>query len=89
MGDIEEIKQIVKEEKAVIGTKEVIKNLKLGKIKKVFVTSNCPDKVKEDIKYYSKLSGAEVVQLEQPNDELGTICKKPFSISILGLLKGA
>ena len=89
MGAIDDIKKIIKEEKAIVGTKEVIKNLKLGKIAKVYVTSNCPAEVKGDIKRYASLSKVEVVQLKQPNDELGVLCKKPFSISVLGLAKGA
>lgn len=86
---IDDIKVGLKEKKAVIGTERVIKGLKTGKIAKVFITSNCPEEVKKDIEYYSGLCGAAVVQLAQPNDELGIICKKPFSISVLGILKGA
>ena len=40
MSDIEDIKKALKSEKIMIGTKEVIKNLRLGKVKKVFLTSN-------------------------------------------------
>ena len=86
---ISEIRKIIKQGKAAIGTNEVMKKLKLGKISKVYVTSNCPLPVKKDVKYYAGLSGAEVVQLKQPNDELGVLCKKPFAISVLGLVKGA
>ena len=86
---INEIRKIIKDEKAVVGTKEVIKNLKLGKLKKVYLSSNCPSDVKDDILHYADISKAEVVQLKQPNDELGVLCKKPYSISILGLVKGA
>ena len=86
---IDNIKKIIKQGKAVVGTKEVIKNLKLGKLSKVYMTRNCPLAVKKDIKYYAELSGAEVIQLKQPNDELGVLCKKPFAISVLGLKKGA
>ncbi len=85
---VEEIRKIVKEGKAVIGTSRVVKGLKLGKITKVFITSNCPLKIKKDIKHYAGISGAKVVQLKQPNTELGVLCKKPFSISVLGT-KGA
>ena len=84
-----EIKDIIKKENAVIGTKAVIKGLKLGNISKVFVTINCPKEVKESIKHYAGISGAEVVQIKQPNDELGVLCKKSYSISVLGLKKGA
>lgn len=86
---IEEIRKMVKEGKAVVGTREVLKQLKLGKISKVYITVNCPERVKKDVENYASLSGATVVQLDQPNDELGVLCKKPFSISVLGLAKGA
>lgn len=87
---IEEIKTALKTKgKVVIGTARTIKNLKLGRLEKVFLTSNCPKSVKEDIKYYAKLSNAKVVQLKQPNDELGIICRKPFAISVLSITKGA
>lgn len=89
MSNIDEVKNIIKEGKAIIGTKEVIKGLKLGKIDKAFLTNNCPDNIKEDIMHYAKLSDADVSELEESNKELGVICKKPFSISVLGKIKGA
>jgi len=84
---IEEIKKIVKTGKAFLGTEETIKNLKLGKVAKVYMTSNCPEGVKADIAYYAELAVAEVVQLAIPNDELGTVCRKPFVISVLSVPK--
>lgn len=82
-----EIKEGLKSGKAIIGTKEVIKNLKLGKLSKVFITSNAPASVKESVNKFASISGAEVVELRYANDELGTICKKTFSISVLGFSK--
>ena len=87
MTHIEDIKKALKTEKTIIGTKEVVKNLKLGKVKKVYLTSNAPKDVKESIKRFASLAEAEVVQLRYANDELGALCKKPFSISILGFSK--
>lgn len=84
-----EIKKLVKTKNLVIGTEKTIKNLKLGKVEKVIVSSNCPEKVFEDLSYYSKLSKAETIRISYPNEELGVICKKPFSISVLSILKGA
>ncbi len=84
-----EIKKMLKSGNIIIGTERTIKNLKLGKVQKVLLSSNCPAGVEEDISYYAGLSGAEAHKLDYPNDELGTICKKPFSISVLALLKGA
>ncbi len=84
-----EIKKIVKAGNVIIGTEKSIKSLKLGRIQKVLLSSNCPANVEKDINYYSELNGSEVQKLDFPNDELGIICKKPFSISVLAVVKGA
>jgi len=84
---VDEIKKIVNTDKAVVGTNETIKALKTGKIAKVFLTSNCPDEVKKDVEYYAGLSTVEVIELPIPNDELGVVCRKPFLISVFGVLK--
>ncbi|MBW2993772.1 50S ribosomal protein L30e [Candidatus Woesearchaeota archaeon] len=85
MDSIAEIKKALETKKAVIGTNRIIKSLKLGKLKQVFLTSNTPEEIKQTIKYYAKANKIKVVQLKQPNEELGTICKKPFAISVLGI----
>ena len=87
MNHIEDIKKAFKTEKAVIGTKEVVKNLRLGKLNKVYLTSNALKDMKDSIKKYASLGKTEVVQLRYANDELGTLCKKPFGISVLGFVK--
>jgi len=83
-----EIRKLLGTKKIVIGTERVMKQLKAGSIEKVFVTSNCPEDIREDISRYARISKAAVVELEMPNDELGIVCKKPFSISIVGIVKG-
>ena len=85
---IVELRDLISEKKVIVGSKRTIKAIKLGKIEKVFLSSNCLPKAKDDIKQYSKLSKATVSQLRYPSDELGVLCKKPYSISVLGLLKG-
>lgn len=85
MSSTEEIKKALKEKKAVIGTKKVMKKLRSGQLSAVYITSNCPEKTKKDIEYYAGLSNTKTVQLKRANDELGVLCKKPFSISILGI----
>ena len=84
-----EIKKMLKSGNVIVGTERTMKGLKTGKVQKVLVSSNCPAKVEKDINYYASLSGAECFKLDYPNDELSVICKKPFSISVLGFLKGA
>lgn len=82
-----EIRKNLEKKKIIIGTDRTIKNLKLGKIEKVYITKNCPEEKKKSINYYSKLGKVKVVNLKHTNEELGVICKKPFSISIASLLK--
>jgi large subunit ribosomal protein L30e len=82
-----EIKKLLGNEKLVLGTEETLKNLKQGKVAKVYLASNASEDLKRDIEKYVKLSGAELEQLSQNNKDLGTVCKKPFAISVLSLLK--
>lgn len=83
MDNISNIKKAVEDKKAIIGTERTLKALKDGQLRTVYVTTNCPNKVKQDIAYYSTLTRVNVIQLEQPNDELGALCRKPFSVSVV------
>lgn len=87
MSSINDIKKAIEEKKAIVGTERVIKMIKKGELIKVYLSVNCPAEVKESIEYYAKLSKTEVIKLKVPNDELGTLCKKPYSISVLGIVK--
>ena len=82
-----DIKKDLKTRKIIVGTKIVMKNLKLNKLEKIYVASNCNESSKKELEYYSKLLKIQVIKLKQPNDELGVICKKQYSISMLGVLK--
>ena len=79
-----ELKKIVKAGNVILGTEKSVKSLRLEKI---MMSSNCPAGIEKDITYYAGLTGTEVHKLDFPNDELGIICKKPFSISVLAIVK--
>lgn len=81
---MEEIKKLLKEGKLIIGTNKIIKNLKLGKLKEVYLSSNCPRETIEDIKHYARLNKVKVNELSENNKQLGVVCRKPFSVSVLG-----
>jgi len=82
---VAELQKLLVEGKLVFGSKETLKLLREGKAKKVFVSSNCKESVKEDVERYCSLGGVECVGLEQAADEVGTLCRKPFSISVIGV----
>lgn len=84
---ISEIKQLLKEEKLVIGADRTIKGINTGKFVKIYIASNCSDQLRENIVHYADIASVEVVDAGIPNDELGDVCKKPFSISVMGIKK--
>lgn len=83
-----EIKKLIKTKNITIGLERTIKNLRVGKVETVIISSNCPEKVVDNLNYYAGLSKAETIKVGYTNEELGVVCKKPFSISVLSILKG-
>ena len=84
---VEEIRKSLKTKNLVFGTERTLKLLRNGKLSKVYIASNVKNDVGKDIEHYTKTSGVELVKLEIPNEELGTFCKKTYSISVIGMLK--
>jgi large subunit ribosomal protein L30e len=83
---MKELKEFIKKgEGLVIGTKITLKKLKMGDVKKVYVSSNCPENVLNDVEHYSKIHNIPMVKLNETNEELGILCKKPFHISVLSI----
>ena len=80
-----ELKNYIQTGKALIGNETVIKALKNSKLKKIFVAKNCPERIKEDLIRYAKLSDVKVINLEENNEELGIICKMNYFISVVGV----
>lgn len=87
MNEAAEIKKLLSNDKLVLGTNHVLKGLRQKNLSKVFVSNNCPQNVLDDVQGYAKLTNTEVVHLSIPNEELGTLCKKPFFVSLLGVKK--
>ena len=81
---MEDIKKALQEEKVIIGKDRVLKKLRIRKLEKVYLASNCPLQAREDIKHLAKIYNIKVVEAKEDNEQLGIICKKQFSISVLG-----
>ena len=82
-----ELQDILAQKLLVLGTEHTLKDIKKNKLGKIYITSNAPEQVKQDIKRYAMLASVEVQDITQTNEELGVMCKKPFSISVVGVLK--
>jgi len=76
------LKEAIKKGKIIVGTDSTLKALKNSEAKEVFLSVNCPDDLKNQIKRYCEISGAKLNELDQTNEELGATCKKPFSINV-------
>ena len=80
---MEDLKKMLQENRVVMGADIVLRKLRIGELKKVYLASNCPKNLREDIKHLSKIHNISVVEAKEDNEALGTICRKPFSISVL------
>ena len=83
---LKDIKKSLDDGKCIMGAKEAIKNIKTGKVSKVFVSKDCPKEMLDDLTNYSNISKIELVVLDKTKEDLGVLCKKPFSISVLSIL---
>jgi len=87
MASIATILGAEKEKKAIYGADRTIKALKRGELKEIVMSSNCPEKTIEVIKNLADISKTKISTSKQDSMELGAACKKPFSVTIIGLLK--
>jgi len=72
-------------EKLIFGADRNLKLLKNDRLQRLYLAGNCRQDVKDTIKIIGKK--IELIELEETNDEIGVVCKKPFSISVIGLSK--
>lgn len=66
-----------------LGANSALKSAKMRKAKLIIVSSNCPQKIREDIEYYCKLSKVPVSIYKGNSLDLGAVCGKPFEVSFL------
>lgn len=84
---IAELKKLVGNKKLIAGTNKTIKELKKGNVKTIFISSNCPKDIKEELSINAKMEKAEISALDVDSEELGVVIKKPFAVSVVSLLK--
>jgi len=82
-----EINKAMEEGKLVIGKERTVKYLKNGKVKTVILASNVPKDILIEIEHNAKISKADVVRYEGNNKELGALCRKPFLVTVVSILK--
>ncbi|MFA5076995.1 MAG: 50S ribosomal protein L30e [Candidatus Micrarchaeia archaeon] len=71
--------------KVEFGAKTGLKDSLLGKAKLIVISENAPIPLRENVSYYSKLSEVPVLVFQGTSMELGSICGKPHSVSVLSV----
>lgn len=69
--------------KVILGSNKSIQAIKLGNGELVVMAANAPKNLKEDVEVYSKLSEMPVHIFDGSSVDLGSICGKPFTVSVL------
>ena len=57
----------------------------LGKAKVFVLASNTPADTREKVENYSKSSNVPLIEFEGNTMELGSVCGKPFPVSVLSI----
>lgn len=81
-----DILKLITQKKAVIGTKRVLKGLAKHQIKEVLLSKNVAERTRVRIQHYATLDKVKVTNLPENSEELGMLCKKPFTISVIGVI---
>jgi len=75
----------VKTGKVSFGANSAIQNAKTGRAKLIILAANCPEAIREDVEYYSKLSNVFLLTYKGSSLDLAALCGKPFTISALSI----
>ncbi len=82
-----DVLKLLRDKAVVSGSRQTLKELKLGKVKQVIVAKSCPLPVRREIEYYAKMAKVPVLEFAGTSWELGLTCKKPFKVAALAILK--
>ncbi len=82
-----EIKGALKGNRLIVGSREVLKNLRRGKVEAVFITSNCPKHLESRARYYSRLSEVKIVEFGGNSMQLGEVCGRPYKTLMAGIAR--
>lgn len=73
--------------KVILGSGRSVKAILRGEPKMVVLSGNCPREVAGDVRRYCLLSKVPLVDFAGSSVDLGTVCGKPFPVSVLSVLE--
>ncbi len=87
MTSTEELRKYLDQGKLIIGLRESRDALSKGDAVKIIMAANAPDLDAESVRAHAKTVSVPVEVSSARNDQLGTICRKPFPIAFLAVKK--
>jgi len=81
------VRLAVESGKVEFGGKAGISSVLQGSAKLVIMAGNAPSDVKGRVEAYSKSSGTPLIQFEGSSMELGSVCGKPFPVSVVSVFE--
>ncbi len=79
----EELQEAAETGSLVIGTEETLKAM--DALDAVVLASNAPPEAEQEVVDGAEEAGVEVHRVEADNRQLGSLCGKPFSASVVGM----
>ncbi|MEM4367313.1 MAG: 50S ribosomal protein L30e [Candidatus Anstonellales archaeon] len=80
-----EIRLCIESGEVILGRNSNRKALMKGEIKGVIIASNAPKFEKDSLLHYAKLSKVPALEYEGTSKQLGTVCGKPYLVSVIGI----
>lgn len=79
----ERVQEAAEQGNLIVGTEESLKHL--ADIELLVLASNTPRQLQERVSHEAEDVGTEVHKLDVDNRELGSLCMKPFTASVVGI----
>ncbi len=67
----------------VIGTEETLKDI--DAVERIVLASNVPADIEQAVRDAADGAGAAVEKVDKDNRQLGSLCMKPFTASVVGI----
>ncbi len=81
------IRMAVDTGEVLLGRNEALRSLNAGKSKLIVLAGNAPNDLKIGAKKRAQMAGIPLYEFEGTSMELGSLCGKPYPISVLAVIK--
>jgi ribosomal protein L30E len=80
---VDTVKTAAEEDRIIPGVNETVEHLEDNELQLVVLASNCPDDLAAQVQEHA--GDTPVHRSENHSERLGSLCREPFTISVLGI----